>query len=61
MNLSFDTTSPLSNIDMKQFTSDIEEIRAYTKTIDTNEQMNHFTWIVRGSPNCFERLGSYLH
>jgi fatty acid desaturase len=41
MPLQFNPSNPLSNIDMKQFTADIDEVRDFAKTIDPKEQMDH--------------------
>jgi len=55
-NLRFPESNPLSKLDMKQFTADIDEIREYAKTIPAEEQMSHLNRMVLIS-NVFRAVG----
>jgi fatty acid desaturase len=55
-NLRFPKSNPLSQLDMTQFTADIEEIREYAKTIPAEDQMAHLNRMVLIS-NIFRAIG----
>ena len=55
-NLRFPKSNPLSQLDLKQFTADIEEIREFTKTIPAEDQMAHLNRMVLIS-NMFRAIG----